>query len=201
MTRTIAFIVFLVATVIWFIIRHPARRGAKKTAVKESGRSPREKILMGISLAGLGLIPLAYVIANLARPRLNFLAFAEYPFQPGAAWLGTLVFAFSLWLFRRTHKDLGRNWSVSLDIRETHKLITQGVYSKVRHPMYSAFWLWAIAQALLLPNWIAGFSGIVGFGTLFFGRVFEEERMMERAFGDEYRDYMRRTWRILPGVF
>jgi len=201
MTRTIAFIVFLVATVIWFIIRHPARRGAKKAAVKESGRSLREKLLMAISLTGLGLIPLAYVIANLARPRLHFLAFAEYPFQPRAAWLGTLVFAFSLWLFRRTHKDLGRNWSVSLDIRETHKLITEGVYAKVRHPMYSAFWLWAIAQALLLPNWIAGFSGIVGFGTLFFGRVFEEVRMMERAFGDEYRDYMRRTWRILPGVF
>jgi protein-S-isoprenylcysteine O-methyltransferase Ste14 len=201
MTRTIAFIVFLVATVIWFIIRHPARRGAKKAAVKESGRSLREKLLMAISLTGLGLIPLAYVITTLARPRLHFLAFAEYPFQPWAAWLGTLVFAFSLWLFRRTHKDLGRNWSVSLDIRETHKLITQGVYARVRHPMYSAFWLWAIAQALLLPNWIAGFSGIVGFGTLFFGRVFEEERMMERAFGDEYRDYMRKTWRILPGVF
>jgi len=201
MTRTIAFIVFLAATVIWFIIRHPARRHAKKTAVKINARSMREKILMAISFTGLGLIPMSYVIVHLIRPRSSFLAFAEYAFQPWAAWLGTLVFAVSLWLFRRTHKDLGRNWSVSLDIRETHKLITQGIYAKVRHPMYSAFWLWAIAQALLLPNWIAGFSGIVGFGTLFFGRVFEEERMMERAFGDEYRDYMRRTWRILPGVF
>jgi protein-S-isoprenylcysteine O-methyltransferase Ste14 len=156
---------------------------------------------MAISFLGLGLIPLVFVITNLARTHWKFLAFAEYPFQPALVWAGTAVFAFSLWLFRRTHKDLGRNWSVSLDIRETHKLITRGVYAKVRHPMYSAFWLWAIAQALLLPNWIAGFSGIVGFGTLFFGRVFEEERMMEKAFGAEYRDYMRRTWRILPGVF
>lgn len=201
MTRTIAFIVFLVATVIWFVIRHPARRGAKKTAVKVNARSMREKILMSISFLGLGLIPLTYVIMNLARTHWKFLAFAEYPFQAALAWVGTAVFAFSLWLFRCTHKDLGRNWSVSLDIRETHKLVTQGVYAKVRHPMYSAFWLWAIAQALLLPNWVAGFSGIVGFGTLFFGRVFEEERMMEKAFGAEYRDYMRRTWRILPGVF
>jgi protein-S-isoprenylcysteine O-methyltransferase Ste14 len=201
MTRTIAFIVFLVATVIWVVIRHPARRGAKKTAVKVNARSMREKILMVISFLGLGLIPLTYVITNLARTHWKFLAFADYPFLPVLAWAGTAVFAFSLWLFRRTHKDLGRNWSVSLDIRETHKLITRGVYAKVRHPMYSAFWLWAIAQALLLPNWVAGFSGIVGFGTLFFGRVFEEERMMEKAFGAEYRDYMRRTWRILPGVF
>ncbi len=201
MTRTIAFIVFLAATVIWFIIRHPARRGSKKTAVRISARTPREKILMAISLTGLGLIPLAYVISNLANKHFNFLGFAEHPFYPWLAWLGTLVFAFSLWLFRRTHKDLGRNWSVSLDIRESHKLVTQGVYARVRHPMYSAFWLWAIAQALLLPNWVAGFSGIVGFGTLFFGRVFEEERLMEQAFGEEYRDYMRRTWRILPGIF
>lgn len=201
MTRTIALIIFLAATVIWFVIRHPARRRAKKAAVKVSARSLREKALMAISLTGLGLIPLAYVITNLARSRYKFLGFADYAFQPWAAWLGTAVFLFSLWLFRRTHKDLGRNWSVSLDIRESHSLVTQGVYASVRHPMYSAFWLWAVAQALLLPNWIAGFSGIIGFGTLFFGRVFEEERMMERAFGDEYRAYMRRTWRVLPGVF
>ena len=201
MTRTIAFIVFIIATVIWFIIRHPARRGAKKAAVKESGRSLREKILMAISLTGLGLIPLAYVITNLVKPRLHFLAFADYTFQPLLAWLGTLVFAFSLWLFRRTHKDLGRNWSVSLDIRETHKLITQGVYAKVRHPMYSAFWLWALAQAFLLPNWIAGPAGLVGFGILFFMRVGREEQMMIETFGDEYRTYMQRTARVVPGIY
>lgn len=201
MTRTVAFIIFLVATVIWFVLRHPARRRAKKAAVKLSARSAREKVLMAVSLSGLGIIPLAYVITNLARMRHPFLAFADYPFQPLLAWFGTIVFAVSLWLFRRTHKDLGRNWSVSLDIRESHKLVTQGVYARVRHPMYSAFWLWAIAQALLLPNWIAGLSGIVGFGILFFGRVFEEERMMEKAFGAEYRDYMRKTWRVLPWVY
>jgi protein-S-isoprenylcysteine O-methyltransferase Ste14 len=201
MTRTIAFIIFLAATVIWFIIRHPARRGAKKTAVKQSARSLREKILMAISFAGLGLIPMSYVIVHLIKDRSGYLAFADYTYQPVLTWIGTAVFAVSLWLFRRTHKDLGRNWSVSLDIRESHKLVTQGVYASVRHPMYSAFWLWAIAQAFLLPNWVAGFSGIIGFGTLFFGRVFEEERMMEQAFGAEYRDYMRRTWRILPWLY
>ena len=45
-------------------------------------------------------------------------------------------------------------------------LVTEGIYGRVRHPMYTAFWLWAVAQALLLPNWIAGFSGLIGFGTL-----------------------------------
>ena len=45
MTRTVALIIFLVATVIWFVIRHPARRRAKKAAVKVSARSLREKAI------------------------------------------------------------------------------------------------------------------------------------------------------------
>jgi protein-S-isoprenylcysteine O-methyltransferase Ste14 len=66
--------------------------------------------------------------------------------------------------------------------------------------MYSAFWLWAIAQALLLPNWVAGFAGLVGFGTLYFGRVEREERMMLDNFGNNYRAYMERTGRIFPPI-
>ncbi len=90
---------------------------------------------------------------------------------------------------------------MTLEIRQTHELVTTGVYRHVRHPMYAAFFLWAIAQALLLPNWIAGPAGLVGFGTLFGLRVRREERMMEAAFGDAYRAYAARTWRVIPGVF
>jgi protein-S-isoprenylcysteine O-methyltransferase Ste14 len=111
------------------------------------------------------------------------------------------VFAAALWLFHRTHKDLGRNWSVTLEVRDRHTLVTNGVYSRVRHPMYLAFWLWAVAQALLLPNWIAGPAGLIGFGTLFFLRVGREEALMIETFGDEYRRYMARTSRILPGIY
>jgi protein-S-isoprenylcysteine O-methyltransferase Ste14 len=104
-------------------------------------------------------------------------------------------------MFRLTHKALGRNWSISLEVREDHRLVTDGVYQYVRHPMYTAFWLWAVAQALLLPNWFAGLAGIVGFGTLFLGRVGREEKMMADSFGDAYRAYMERTRRIIPGIY
>jgi protein-S-isoprenylcysteine O-methyltransferase Ste14 len=66
--------------------------------------------------------------------------------------------------------------------------------------MYSAFFLWAVAQILLLPNWAAGFSGIVGFGILYFLRVAREERLMLEAFGEQYRAYMARTARIVPWI-
>jgi protein-S-isoprenylcysteine O-methyltransferase Ste14 len=54
---------------------------------------------------------------------------------------------------------------------------------------------------LLLPNWIAGPAGLIGFGTLFFLRVGREEALMIETFGDEYRGYMARTSRILPGIY
>jgi len=52
-----------------------------------------------------------------------------------------------------------------------------------------------------LPNWVAGFAGIVGFGTLFFGRVGREEQMMLETFGDDYRQYMSKTCRVIPFIF
>jgi len=126
--------------------------------------------------------------------------FAARSFRPSLAWLGLLFAIAALGMFHLTHRALGRNWSVSLDVRENHELVTEGIYRRVRHPMYSAFWLWAIAQALLLPNWIAGFAGLAGFGILFFGRVAREERMMLQTFGDSYRDYMARTGRVFPWI-
>jgi protein-S-isoprenylcysteine O-methyltransferase Ste14 len=90
---------------------------------------------------------------------------------------------------------------VTLEIRQNHGLVTDGIYRFVRHPMYSAYFLWALSQALLLPNWIAGPAGLVGFGTLFAFRVRREERMMLAAFGDAYAEYAARTKRIIPGVF
>jgi protein-S-isoprenylcysteine O-methyltransferase Ste14 len=194
MTPFWAKLVWAIGAIGWYVIRQPyARRSRRTTTVRRTDRA-RELGLLTVSLTGLGIIPAIYVSTG-------FPQFAEYPFRPWLAWLGTGVFACALWLFHRTHKDLGRNWSVTLEVRESHTLITGGVYARVRHPMYSAFWLWALAQALLLPNWFAGLSGILGFGTLFLFRLKREEDLMLATFGDEYRRYMARTWRVLPGIF
>lgn len=191
MTVTIAKILYVLLAVGWYVIRIPHERRARKTPVARSARGMREIVLLAISFSGLGLIPFIYVATGAFR-------FANYPFQPVLAWIGAFVAVGALVLFHRTHRALGRNWSVSLDLRDSHRLVTGGVYRYVRHPMYSAFWLWAIAQALLLPNWIAGFSGMIGFGTLYFFRVGHEERLMIDGFGAEYTEYMSRTGRVIP---
>ena len=194
MTPLAAKVIWLVGVVGWFIIRYPHDRRARRTPKLRRADRGREIALMAISATGLGVLPFIYVVGNAPD-------FANYPFRPWQAWIGDAVFAASLWLFHRTHKDLGRNWSVTLEVRDQHTLVTSGVYSRVRHPMYSAFWLWALAQALLLPNWIAGPAGLIGFGTLFLLRVGREEALMIETFGDDYRRYMARTARILPGIY
>jgi protein-S-isoprenylcysteine O-methyltransferase Ste14 len=193
-TPVIAKVIWAIGVVSWFVIRYPHQRRSRRTPNRLRSDRTRELILLSISSTGLGIIPAIYVLTGVPE-------FADYTFRPWQAWLGAAVFAGVLWLFYRTHKDLGRNWSVTLEVREQHVLVTSGVYSRVRHPMYLAFWLWALAQALLLPNWIAGLAGLVGFGTLFFLRIGREEQMMSEAFGEEYRRYAARTARVLPGIY
>lgn len=194
MTPEIAKAILIIGAISWFVIRWPHQRRSWKTKTRLDQRSMREKILLTCSFTGLGIIPFFYVISG--RPR-----FADYTFQPILAWLGLILFVGSLWLFYRVHRELGRNWSDSLEVREQHALVTDGLYRYVRHPMYSAFFMWALAQALLLPNWIAGPAGLIGFGTLFLFRVGREEQMMLQSFGDDYRAYMKRTARLIPGIY
>lgn len=192
---TFAKIAWTIGVLAWFLIRLPFQIKARKTGVADARRkNAREMILLSISTCGLGLVPALYVTTG-------FPAALSYAPSPALATLGVMVFLSALWLFWRTHKALGRQWSVSLELRESHKLITSGVYEHVRHPMYSAFFLWALAQALLLPNLAAGFSGFVGFGILFFLRVGEEEAMMREAFGAEYDAYCARTKRVVPFLY
>jgi len=192
-TPLLAKIVFAVLAVGWYVIRIPHARRSRRTPVAVSVRDWRETALLLISLTGLGILPLLYVATGFPR-------FADYPFRPGQALAGAIVALAALAMFHLTHRALGRNWSVSLEVRERHKLVTHGVYRHVRHPMYSAFWLWAVAQALLLPNWVAGLSGLIGFGTLYVVRVGREEALMVEAFGEDYRAYMSRTARLVPWI-
>ena len=198
MIRFTAQIVFLVGVVGWGAIRIPHEvKNKRRNRIDVSAVDGRERLLLLISLSGLGIVPIAYCLLA----GRGFLAFADYPFSALQAWIGTAVFAAALALFLATHRQLGRNWSQTLELREDHTLVTHGVYRLVRHPMYTAFFLWGLAQLLLLQNWIAGPAGLIGFGVLYAFRVQREESMMHAAFGQQYADYMARTKRIIPFIY
>lgn len=182
-------IAWLAGLVAWYVIRWPHHRRSRRVPVAVRRDRGLEVALLAWSFAGLFPVPLAWVA-------FGWPAWADY--VPGVWQIpaGVVVLVLAMALFQRTHRDLGRNWSVALEVREGHVLVTTGVYARIRHPMYAAFWLWALAQALLLGNFVAGLAGLVGFGTLYAARVGREERLLEAAFGDAYRAYRARTRRL-----
>jgi protein-S-isoprenylcysteine O-methyltransferase Ste14 len=116
-------------------------------------------------------------------------------------WGGVGCLLLSFWVFHRSHADLGTNWSRTLELRENHRLVTRGVYRSIRHPMYTGIYLYAVAQGLLLPNWIAGPACFAAFTVMFACRLCAEERMMVDRFGEDYERYRGRTKRLVPWVW
>ena len=181
---------FLLGIVAQIVIRMPYNRQRQQTTVTTDRVSRQEKVLLGLLFVSL-VVPLIYSFTD-------WLAFADYPLPLWAGIAGVLLLILSLWLFWRAHVDLGRNWSPSLQIMESHTLITKGIYQSIRHPMYASQWVFVIAQLLLLQNWIAGPVTLLVFAPFYFLRVPQEERMMIEQFGAAYRTYMTRTGRVLP---
>ena len=182
-------VLFLVMAVTTATIR--VRHTTDPLPVASRRREGREKLL--IQLVGAGMMYLPAIA--IATPFLNI---AAYPNPVWLVGLGVILAAFGIWLFWRSHADLGRNWSPVLELRESHGLITSGVYARVRHPMYSAILLITAAQAAFIGNWIAGPAGLIAFTILYIDRVGAEEKMMAERFGTDWTRYVARTGRLLP---
>jgi len=150
-----------------------------------------EMLLLACVFAAVVILPFIHALTP-------WLDSADYSLPSWAVPIGAVVAGASLWLFHRAHSGLGDNWSPTLEVRKEQRLITGGVYRRVRHPMYASQTLWGISQVTLLQNWVAGLAGMGISLLLYLVRIPREERMMLERFGEEYRSYMRRTGRLLP---
>ena len=191
MERRMLKVAYAIGVLITTLIRLPYWWRARTHRIVVDRKTATEKSLLALLSVGIGVLPLVAV----TTPALNF---ANYRLRSWAGWTGVASFALGLWLLWRAHAALGPFWSDSVQLRQGHPLVTNGIYRHIRHPMYAFGWLLGIAQALLVQNWIAGPSGLASFALLYFWRVPREERMMLDRFGDEYASYMRRTGRIIP---
>lgn len=191
MISTLAALIWLLGVGAFLAIRMPRRRRAAKLAVRENHSDLLDRSLLALCIVSLGILPLVHLATDL-------LSHADYALHPAQVVAGAVAMAGFVWLFRACHKQIGRNWSVTLELREGHQLITDGLYARMRHPMYTSFFLWAIGQALLLPNWLVGLAGLCAVGLLYALRVWREETMMQQAFGEEYTAYCKATPRLIP---
>jgi protein-S-isoprenylcysteine O-methyltransferase Ste14 len=185
--------IVLLARIVMVVIRAPHGQRSREIPVTKSRKGPLEIGLLTIAWLAF-FLPLFWV----ATP---VFAFADYPLYPISLIAGTLCLALGLWLFHRSHRDLGTNWSITLAVREKHQLVTHGIYRWVRHPMYLALLVYSVGQALVIPNWLVGPSYGVAMLLIFDLRVGPEERMMLEEFGKDYQAYMEKTRRLILGVW
>jgi len=184
----------LLGIIVTLIIRAPHGERSRAIPVVDNRKSKLDMTLIVV-------VSIAMIILPIITMATNLLSFADHTLYPLSFFAGAVLMVISWWLFYRSHADLGTNWSPSLELREKHQLITTGIYTYIRHPMYTSLFLYAIAQALLLPNWFSGPSFLIGFVLLYVLRIEQEEKMMVDKFGDQYLVYCRRTKRLLPWVY
>jgi protein-S-isoprenylcysteine O-methyltransferase Ste14 len=183
-------IVYWAGLVIQILIRAPFQKTWKE-GVKTVQRISRiEQVLLGLLSFAL-LPPLIYTATN-------WLDFANYSLPGWMGWAGVFILACSLYVFGRSHADLKSNWSPSLEIFQDHTLVTEGIYRFIRHPMYASQWLFAIAQILILQNWLVGPITLLIFVPFYLLRVRAEEKLMLEIFGESYREYMKKAGAVLP---
>lgn len=191
MLNNIAVITWGLGIIAWCVIRYPHQRRARKLGVASHRRSLEERLLLSGTSIGLVALPVVWLSTG-------FPSSLDYSPNPVVQIGGMVVMATFLWLFYAVHRQLGKNWSITLEIREEHKLVTEGLFKHIRHPMYTSFWLWGIAQFMLLPNWLAGAAGALTVAALYFRRVYREEAMLRETFGPDYDQYMSKTKRLIP---
>ena len=148
----------------------------------------------------LGVIPF---VAGLVFATSDYLSSTERPWTvlglaDAVRWTGftasLAISAFLIWVFA-TIGTAGAKHIVTFD---DMKLATSGPYARVRHPMYGGFFLWGITFSLFADNWVVGGSWAAMRVFIAVVRVPHEERVLVEHFGDDYRQYMRRTNRFLP---
>ena len=96
---------------------------------------------------------------------------------------------------------LRKQWSTAVVLQPDHALIDTGIYRHLRHPVYAGILLEIIGLTLGIANWIALLAVLVLNGAAVAYRIHVEEDALARYFGERYSNYIRRTKRLIPGVF
>ncbi|EQA99800.1 hypothetical protein L288_19130 [Sphingobium quisquiliarum P25] len=112
-------LVWLLVMVAMFLIRTPHSLRNSANVIVDAHKDRTEVALLGGMFLTMMVLPLFHLATDL-------LGFANYGLPAWATWIGALAQLPFLWLFWRSHADLGRNWSPGLEVRENHALVTNG---------------------------------------------------------------------------
>ena len=114
---------------------------------------------------------------------------------------GVVLFAAGLIFRWWAIVTLGRFFTVDVTIEKDHELVERGPFRFVRHPSYTGVLLAFVGFALTLRNWLSFLVVLAPIFVAFTRRMNVEEEALRGALGERYVAYMRRTRRLIPGLY
>jgi protein-S-isoprenylcysteine O-methyltransferase Ste14 len=194
MNRMVTTVTAYALLALFFVLEGALRKGheAKSLAVRPSDHG---------STLGVGVAFLIAAVGLLLAPLLNY---GEVGLLGGSrliAWLGIALMLGGLALRVWSNRILGEFYTRTLRTVEGQRLVREGPYRVVRHPGYLGCLLMWVGAALATSNWLVVVLIVPVMLAAYGFRIGAEERMLLGLFGDQYEQYRRRTWRLIPLLF
>ena len=122
------------------------------------------------------------------------------PNLPVFWWAGLLLTAVGIAISIWARLSLGSNWSGTVTLKDNHELIRNGLYSRVRHPIYTGILLGVFGTGMIHSQ----LRDLLGFLLLYISFYFKarrEESFLQHEFGDSFGEHRHRTGMFLPKLF
>ena len=166
--------------------------GRLKAVARHESRLQRASHGIPLVLAALLFLLPGHVLGVLATP---FIARSWTGYGIGVA-----LVALGLGYAARARRHLGANWSGTVTLKQGHSLIRSGPYRHVRHPIYTGILLAFVGSALALAEW-RGVLAVLLAAVALIIKLRREERWMLQRFGNDYAEYRKASWALLPGLY
>ena len=170
----------------------------RSRAHRDSGKISRSKEGWKMGLFRLVFALLLYlpIFAYMIRPA--WMSWSEIALLEWMRWTGFGMGIIVIPLIYLVFSAIGSNISETVFTKDSHRLITTGIYTRVRHPLYMVFALSLISFSLLTANWFIAAMSVISMALVLTVVVPKEEKQLIQKFGDDYRNYQKRSGKMWP---
>jgi protein-S-isoprenylcysteine O-methyltransferase Ste14 len=150
--------------------------------------------------SALALLQILSLLLVLVAPFCDRRGIAVLPESPAVRLAGLGLFTSGFLLMHWAAARLGKQFNVEISLHKDHRLITDGPYKYLRHPRYFGIIVFATGLALVFRSLLA-LVVTAGIFLVLRRRIRKEESLLQERFQDQWKDYARRTWRLIPFVY
>jgi protein-S-isoprenylcysteine O-methyltransferase Ste14 len=162
----------------------------RRDAIKEERNNRGSSILIGVSFFLMIVIPPRIHVFQKSGNTETFFFYS-----------GIIASFLGIWIRYSAMKTLGRFYSRNVSIQGEHQLIREGWYRLIRHPGYLGTFITFLGYGCATKSWLSIPVIVILFFMAYAYRIHIEEKVLVSRFGQDYIDYQKRTWRLIPYVY